>query len=86
MTFSEMTFMLFNFAVLSTCSIIIGVSFGLMNAYIYKKLKDLEKNHVREIFLLLLFAYVSYIVSEMVGFSGVITLFCCAFTMAYYSF
>lgn len=78
--------MLMSFAVLSICSILIGVSFGLGNAYIYKKLKELEKNHVREIFLLLLFAYTSYIISELLGFSGVITLFVCAFTMAYYSF
>jgi NhaP-type Na+/H+ or K+/H+ antiporter len=41
---------------------------------------------VREIFLLLLFAYASYIFSEMFGFSGVITLFCCGFTMSYYAF
>lgn len=75
-----------NFAVLSICSILIGIIFGLGNAYLYKRLDDLEKNHVREIFLLLLFAYTSYIVSELIGFSGVITLFVCAFTMAYYSF
>jgi len=78
--------MLFHFGILSICSIIIGVFFGLTNAYLYKRLSDMEKNQVREIFLLLLFAYVSYITSEMIGFSGVITLFCCAFTMAHYSF
>lgn len=78
--------MLFHFAILAICSIIIGVAFGLANAYIYKSLKEMEKNQVREIFLLMLFAYVSYITSEMAGFSGVIALFCCAFTMAYYSF
>jgi len=78
--------MLMNFAILALSSIIIGVCFGLTNAYIYKKLSDLEKNHVREIFLLMLFAYISYILSELIGFSGVITLFSCAFTMAYYSF
>lgn len=86
MSFSEMSFMLMNFAMLSICSIFIGIAFGLGNAYLYKKLPALEKNHVREIFLLLLFAYTSYIVSELIGFSGVITLFVCAFTMAYYSF
>lgn len=79
---SELSRMLGNFAVLSTCSIVIGISFGLLNSYTYKKLTALENNPVREIFLLLLFAYVSYIISEMLGFSGVITLFCCAFTMA----
>jgi NhaP-type Na+/H+ or K+/H+ antiporter len=40
-------------------------------------MRDLEKYHVREIFLLILFAYASYITSETLGFSGVITLFCC---------
>ena len=41
---------------------------------------------VREIFLLLLFAYISYITSELLGFSGIMTLFCCGFSMATYAF
>ena len=57
-----------------------------MNAYIFKTMRDLEKYHVREIFLLILFAYASYITSEMLGFSGVITLFCCGLTQSYYAF
>jgi len=72
--------MFVHFFVLSIFSIMIGVVFGLVNSYIFKKLKDIEKHHVREIFLLILFAYASYISSETLGFSGVITLFCCGLT------
>ena len=78
--------MLGSFLGLSVFSIFIGVSIGLLCSYVFKKLTDLDKHPVREIFLLLLFAYASYMVSEMIGSSGVITLFCCGFTMSYYAF
>ena len=51
-----------------------------------KNLKDLDKHPVREIFLLLLFAYVSYILSELCGFSGIMTIFCCGFAMSHYAY
>jgi NhaP-type Na+/H+ or K+/H+ antiporter len=78
--------MLWHFLVLSVCSIVTGILFGLVCSYAFKTLKDLDKHQVREIFLLLLFAYASYMTSEMLGFSGVITLFCCGLTMSYYAF
>lgn len=78
--------MLAKFIVMSFASIIVGVAFGLLCSYVFKKVQGLDQHQVREIFLLLLFAYASYIFSEMFGFSGVITLFCCGFTMSYYAF
>lgn len=80
MTYQDLLSMFVHFIVLSMFSIMIGILFGLLNAYIFKIMRDLEKYHVREIFLLILFAYLSYITSEMLGFSGVITLFCCGLT------
>lgn len=80
LTTNDMLIMLGHFLVLSVFSIMIGVLFGLLNSYVFKTLRDLDKYHVREIFLLILFAYASYITSEMLGFSGVITLFCCGLT------
>ncbi len=81
-----MFMMLGNFILLSAFSIFVGVFFGLLCSYVFKSMVDLDKHPVREIFLLLLFAYASYMVSETLGFSGVITLFCCGFTMSYYAF
>ena len=49
-------------------------------------MKEIEKHPVREIFLLMLFAYVSYIASEIMGFSGIMTLFCCGLAMSHYAY
>mmetsp|Transcript_2634 Transcript_2634/g.2522 ORF Transcript_2634/g.2522 Transcript_2634/m.2522 type:complete len:113 (+) Transcript_2634:565-903(+) len=78
--------MFVHFVVLSFFSIVIGVAFGLLCAFIFKSLSDLEKHPVREIFLVLLFSYASYISSELLGFSGIMTLFCCGFAMGHYAF
>lgn len=84
-TSEEIIMMLITFGYLSVCSISIGVFFGLLCAYIFKNL-NLGSHPVREIFLVLLFAYLSYITSEMLSFSGIMTLFCCGFSMATYAF
>ena len=63
-----------------------GLAFGLCAAFIFKQVSDLEEHPVREIFLLLLFAYASYITSELLGFSGIMTLFVCGFAMGHYAF
>lgn len=86
LTYQDIVMTFGRFLVLSICSILIGIFIGLLCSYVFNKLTDLDKHPVREIFLLILFAYASYITSEMSGFSGVITLFCCGFTMSYYAF
>jgi NhaP-type Na+/H+ or K+/H+ antiporter len=86
LSYQDLLSMFVHFIDLSVFSILIGILFGLLNAYIFKTMRDLAKYHVREIFLLILFAYASYITSEMLGFSWVITLFCCGLTQSYYAF
>jgi NhaP-type Na+/H+ or K+/H+ antiporter len=56
---NEIGLMFISFVVLTFCSIVIGLSFGLLCAFVFKHLSDLENHPVREIFLLLLFAYVN---------------------------
>lgn len=77
--------MFLTFLYLTLTSIAIGVIFGLLCSYIFK-IMNLENHSVREIFLILLFAYASYITSELFGFSGIMTLFVCGFVMASYAF
>ena len=36
--------------------------------------------------MILLFAYLSYIVSEMLSYSGIMTLFCSGFAMGHYAY
>jgi len=86
LTVSDVGLMFLNFAVLSFCSIFTGIFFGLLTAFILKNLQHLDRHPVREIFLLMLTAYLSYIFSEMCGFSGIMTLFSCGFTMSNYAY
>jgi len=85
-TMGDIGAMMINFTILSLCSVIIGIFFGLVTAFVLKNLPHLDQHPVREIFLILLTAYMSYIVSEMFGMSGIITLFCCGCIMSNYAY
>lgn len=74
------------FFYLSAASIIIGITFGLLSAYITKKLVNFKDHPVREIIMIFILAYLSYITSEILNFSGIMTLFCCGFTMNHYTY
>jgi NhaP-type Na+/H+ or K+/H+ antiporter len=52
---------------------------------VFKKNQDLQAHPEREIALIILVGYLSYIFSELVGLSGIMAIFCCAVTMAYYT-
>lgn len=41
---------------------------------------------MKELTIIIVFAYLSYLCAENFHFSGIITLFCCGFTMAHYAF
>lgn len=71
---------------LSFASIIIGIVFGFVSAYITKRLTSLKDHPVREIILIFFTAYLSYVVSEILSFSGIMALFCCGFTMNHYTY
>lgn len=77
--------MLLGFGYMSFFSVLVGVAFGLLSSFLLKNC-DFQFHPVREIFLILLFAYLSYIASEILGLSGIMTLFCCGFSMATYTF
>lgn len=74
------------FVYLSAASISIGIVIGLLSAFITKRLVTLKDHHVREIILLFVLAYLSYMISEILDFSGIMTLFCCGFTMNHYTY
>jgi len=72
------------FSFITMMSILIGVSFGLVASFICKNVPTLKIHPAREVFLILLVAYLAYVVSEMCHFSGIMTIFCCGMTMSYY--
>ncbi len=51
-----------------------------------KKVVNFKEHPVREIIMLFVIAYMSYMVSEILSFSGIMTLFCCGFTMNHYTY
>ena len=77
--------LIISFAVTTIFSIGIGMGTGLLAAYVFKKNPNLQQHPDREIALTMLVGYMSYIISELIGLSGIMAIFCCAVTMAFYS-
>eukprot|EP01017_Pseudomicrothorax_dubius_P037283 TRINITY_DN5449_c0_g1_i4.p1 TRINITY_DN5449_c0_g1~~TRINITY_DN5449_c0_g1_i4.p1 ORF type:complete len:309 (-),score=60.67 TRINITY_DN5449_c0_g1_i4:807-1733(-) len=76
----------FDFLYLFIMSVLIGIIFGLLNSFLFRKAETLREYPVREVSLILLTAYLSYLVSEMLHFSGIITLFVAGIFMAHYTY
>ena len=67
-------------------SMTVGIAFGFLSAFLTKKVVNFQEHPVREILLLLVLAYLSYMVTEILAFSGIMALFCCGFTMNHYTY
>jgi NhaP-type Na+/H+ or K+/H+ antiporter len=81
----DIAWTLTKFAFISIFSVLIGVGFGLISSFICKNVPTLKIHPAREVFLILLVAYLAYVVSEMLFLSGIMTIFCCGMTMSYYT-
>jgi len=84
--------MLADFLILSFSSIILGVAFGLgasiLLKHLQKTLLNLDENlsPSKECTIMFAIAYLSYLIAEIMNMSGIITLFCCGFTLAHYAY
>jgi NhaP-type Na+/H+ or K+/H+ antiporter len=78
--------MFFGFVSLAAISMLLGVFFGLLTSLVLKYIPKLSRQPVKECTILLVMAYISYLVAEHIEFSGITTLFCCGFTMSHYAF
>jgi len=56
-------------------SVLIGVGFGFGISIFFKKNANINAFPVKEIGLILLFGYVSYLLSEILTLSGILSLF-----------
>ncbi|XP_028789125.1 sodium/hydrogen exchanger 2-like isoform X2 [Neltuma alba] len=74
-----------NFLYLFLFSTFLGVGVGLISAYIIKKLCFARHSTDREIALMLLMAYLSYMLAELVNLSGILTVFFCGIAMSHYT-
>jgi len=65
-------------------SILIGVLVGITSSLLFKKFDNI--NPIKEASMILLSGYLSYLVSEMLHLSGIISLFFCGVLLAIYAY
>ncbi|XP_050381222.1 sodium/hydrogen exchanger 1-like [Argentina anserina] len=73
------------FLYLFCTSTLLGISAGLMSAYIIKTLYFGRHSTDREVALMMLMAYLSYMLAELLNLSGILTVFFCGIVMSHYT-
>ncbi|XVF30873.1 hypothetical protein REPUB_Repub16aG0095200 [Reevesia pubescens] len=74
-----------SFLYLFLASTLLGVVVGLVSAYIIKTLYFGRHSTDREFALMMLMAYLSYIMAELFYLSGILTVFFCGIVMSHYT-
>ncbi|KNA07400.1 hypothetical protein SOVF_172210 [Spinacia oleracea] len=74
-----------NFLYLFITSTLLGAFTGLLSAYIIKKLYFGRHSTDREVALMMLMAYLSYMLAELFYLSGILTVFFCGIVMSHYT-
>ncbi|CAM6127734.1 unnamed protein product [Calypogeia fissa] len=74
-----------NFLYLFFTSTLLGIVMGLLSAYIIKTLYFGRHSTDREIAIMTLMAYLSYILAELFYLSGILTVFFCGIVMSHYT-
>ncbi|XP_021905012.1 sodium/hydrogen exchanger 2-like [Carica papaya] len=74
-----------NFLYLFILSTLLGVFAGLLSAYIIKKLYFGRHSTDREVALMILMAYLSYMLAELFYLSAILTVFFCGIVMSHYT-
>ncbi|KAK4795939.1 hypothetical protein SAY86_028265 [Trapa natans] len=74
-----------NFFYLFISSTMLGVLAGLLSAYIIKKLYFGRHSTDREVALMILMAYLSYMLAELFYLSAILTVFFCGIVMSHYT-
>lgn len=74
-----------DFFYLFLTSTALGVVAGLVTAYVLKTLYFGRHSSVREIALMVLMAYLSYMLAELLQLSGILTVFFCGILMSHYA-
>ncbi|CAA0807122.1 Sodium/hydrogen exchanger 2 [Striga hermonthica] len=74
-----------NFFYLFISSTVLGVATGLLSAYVIKKLYFGRHSTDREVAIMMLLAYLSYMLAELFYLSGILTVFFCGIVMSHYT-
>ena len=67
-------------------SCFLGIGGGLLCSFLLKILKPVHLNRVQETSLIIFFAFLTYLVTEMMHFSPIISLLFCGIFMSHYAF
>ncbi|XP_039685304.1 sodium/hydrogen exchanger 1 [Medicago truncatula] len=73
------------FLYLFCTSTILGVAVGLLSAYLIKTFYFGRHSTDREVALMMLMAYFSYMIAELLELSGILTIFFCGIVMSHYT-
>ncbi|XVF21887.1 hypothetical protein REPUB_Repub12eG0128100 [Reevesia pubescens] len=74
-----------NFLYFFITSTLLGLVVGLLSAYIIKKLYIGRHSTDREVALMMLMAYLSYMIAELFNLSSILTVFFCGIVMSHYT-
>uniref|UniRef100_K3XWG8 Cation/H+ exchanger transmembrane domain-containing protein n=1 Tax=Setaria italica TaxID=4555 RepID=K3XWG8_SETIT len=74
-----------DFLYLFATSTVLGISIGLSTAYVLKALYLGRHSTDREVALMALMAYLSYMMAELLELSGILTVFFCGIVMSHYA-
>ncbi|XP_051131056.1 sodium/hydrogen exchanger 1-like [Andrographis paniculata] len=66
-------------------STLLGVMIGLLCAYIVKELYNQRHSTDQEVALMILMAYLSYMIAQLCNLSGILTVFFCGIVMSHYT-
>ena len=75
---------LLDFVTLGVCSLLIGITTGLVGSYIFKRMRFLTHSAIKEALLIFCFGYLAYSAGELAGQSGIICLLTTGVVMAHY--
>ncbi|GMH13169.1 hypothetical protein Nepgr_015010 [Nepenthes gracilis] len=73
------------FVYLFFTSTALGIVVGLLSAYLIKTLYIGRHSTDREIAIMMLLAYLSYMIAELISLSGILTVFFCGIVMSHYT-
>ena len=81
----------YQFLMLGIVSLTIGLIFGLMTSFIFKRASFLRVSAITETFLLLAFGMISYFIADLtvvagIKMSGIISLLTCGIVMSHYTY
>ena len=82
--FSTMKFFIF-FIFLFLSSLLLGICIGLLAAFLLKFLKKFNLERSQEIIFIIIFAFISYILAEILNLSSILSLLFCSMTLSNYA-